>query len=42
MVEIICSLQLAVPPADWPGHKTLSLTVTPFKKTCGKDDPVYR
>jgi len=35
-------IQLAVPPADWPGHKTLSLTVTPFKKTCGKDDPVYR
>ena len=42
MVECICSLQLAVPPADWPGHKTLSLTVTRFKKTCGKDDPVYR
>ena len=38
----ILALQLAVPPADWPGHKTLSLTVTPFKKTCGKDDPVYR
>ena len=38
----ILPLQLAVPPADWPGHKTLSLTVTRFKKTCGKDDPVYR
>ena len=30
--------QLAVPPADWPGHKTLSLTVTPFMKSCRKED----
>jgi len=35
-------LQLAVPPADWPGHKTISLTVTPFKKSCGKEDPNHR
>ena len=30
--------QLAVPPAGWPGHKTLSLTVTPFMKSCRKED----
>ena len=30
--------QLAVPPADWPGHKTLSLTVTPFTKSCRKEN----
>ena len=35
-------VQLAVPPADWPGHKTVSLTVTPFKKSCGKDDATHR
>lgn len=35
-------LQLAVPPADWPGHKTISLTVTPFKKSCSKEDPNHR
>jgi len=35
-------IQLAVPPADWPGHKTVSLTVTPFKKSCGKDDTTHR
>jgi len=35
-------IQLAVPPADWPGHKTVSLTVTPFKKSCGKDDSTHR
>jgi len=35
-------IQLAVPPADWPGHKTLSLTVTPFMKSCGKEDTTHR
>jgi len=35
-------LQLAVPPTDWPGHKTLSITVTPFKKSCKKKDNSYR
>ena len=34
--------QLAVPPADWPGHKTLSLTVTPFMKSCRKEDKNLR
>ena len=34
--------QLAVPPADWPGHKTISMTVTPFKKSCRKEDPNHR
>merc|ERR1719220_1754360 len=35
-------IQLAVPPADWPGHKTLSLTVTPFMKSCRKEDRKLR
>ena len=34
--------QLAVPPTDWPGHKTLSLTVTPFMKSCRKEDRKLR
>ena len=42
MVECICSLQLAVPPADWPGHKTLALTVTPFLKSCRKENRKFR
>jgi len=35
-------IQLAVPPTDWPGHKTVSLTVTPFQKSCDKKDRNYR
>lgn len=35
-------LQLAVPPADWPGHKTLALTVTPFLKSCRKENRKFR
>lgn len=35
-------LQLAVPPADWPGHKTLSLTVTPFRKSCSPTDRSHK
>ena len=31
-----------MPPTDWPGHKTLSITVTPFKKSCKKKDNSYR
>ena len=41
-MSMFSSDQLAVPPADWPGHKTVSLTVTPFKKSCGKEDPNHR
>ena len=36
------NFQLTVPPADWPGHKTLSLTVTPFMKSCKKEDRKLR
>jgi len=35
-------LQLEVPPAGWPGHKTVSLTVTPYKKSCGNEDHNHR
>ena len=41
-IRSIRIVQLAVPPADWPGHKTLSLTVTPFMKSCGKEDTTHR
>ena len=27
---------------DWPGHKTVSLTVTPFRKSCSPTDRRYR
>ena len=36
------NLQLEVPPAGWPGHKTVSLTVTPYKKSCGNEDHNHR
>ena len=35
-------LQLEVPALDWPGHKTVSLTVTPFRKSCRPADRSYR
>ena len=38
MFHYVNMFQLAVPPADWPGHKTLSLTVTPFTKSCRKEN----
>ena len=40
--NVFMIFQLAVPPADWPGHKTLSLTVTPFMKSCRKEDRKLR
>ena len=40
--NLILPLQLAVPPADWPGHKTLALTVTPFLKSCRKENRKFR